>query len=161
MMIALVGILVILVLIALIKPGSVLSALKWWAGRFKFDKIKQLINSTEYQPKLPSGTLSALFLLSCILHIFGIVSYYLISVAMGLNLSFVSIGWVRSTVILVTLIPVSISGIGLREGAMVLLLSLYNIQANDALAYSFVIFSVTVLGIGIIGGLFEATRLLK
>jgi uncharacterized protein (TIRG00374 family) len=161
MIIALVGIIVIIILIVLIKPFSVLSALMEWAGRFKFGKVQQLINLKEYKPKLPSRTISALFLLSCILHIFGIISYYLISLAMGLNLSFVSIGWIRSVVMLATMIPVSISGIGLREGAMVLLLNIYNIQAEDALAYSFVIFAVTVLGIGIIGGIFEATRLLK
>ncbi len=161
MIIAFIGLLVILILIALIKPTADLSALMQWASRFKFRKIQKLLNVKEYQPLLPSRTISALFLLSCILHIFGIISYYLICVAMGLNLSFVSIGWIRSAVMLATMIPVSISGIGLREGAMVILLSMYNIQANDALAYSFVIFSVTVLGIGLIGGIFEATRLLK
>ena len=161
MIIALVGLLVILILIALIKPVSIISALMEWADRFKLGKIKQFINLQAYQPQLPSHKISALFLLSCILHVFGIISYYLISVAMGLDISFVSIGWIRSAVILATMIPVSISGIGLREGAMVILLGMYNIQANDALAYSFVIFSVTVLGIGIIGGIFEATRLLR
>jgi uncharacterized protein (TIRG00374 family) len=161
MIIALVGVLVILILIALIKPVSVLDTLRKRAGRLKFGKIKRLINSSEYQPQLPARTISVLFVLSCILHIFGIISYYLIGVAMGLNLSFLSIGWIRSAVIVVTMIPVSISGIGLREGAMVILLGMYDIQANDALAYSFVIFSVTVLGIGIIGGIFEAMRILK
>jgi uncharacterized protein (TIRG00374 family) len=161
MLIVLVSLLVILILIALIKPDSILSALMGWLSRFKFGKIKQLIKSTEYQPQLSSGTISTMFLLSCTVHIFGIISYYLICVALGINLSFVSIGWIRSTVILATMIPVSISGIGLREGAMVLLLSIYNIQSGDALAFSFIIFSVTVLGIGIIGGIFEATRLVK
>ena len=161
MIIALVGLLIILILIAIIKPVSVLSSLMRWTGRLKLGKICQLIGPTEYQPQLPSGTISALFLFSCILHIFGIISYHLISAAMGLNLSFVSIGWIRSTVILATMIPVSISGIGLREGVIVILLGIYNIPADEALAFSFIIFSVTVLGIGIIGGIFEATRLLK
>jgi uncharacterized protein (TIRG00374 family) len=161
LIIALVSLLVIFILIAFMKPASVSSTLMRWAGRFKSGKIKQFINSTAYQPQLPSGAITLLLLLSCILHILGIISYYLICVSLGLNLSFVSIGWIRSTVILATMIPVSISGIGLREGAIVLLLNIYNIQTDDALAFSFIIFSITVLGIGIIGGIFEATRLLK
>jgi uncharacterized protein (TIRG00374 family) len=161
MIIVLVGLIVVLILMTLMKPVSIQSTLIGWLSRFKFGKIQLPIKLTEYQPQLPSSTMTAMFLLSCLIHIFGIISYYLICVALGLNLSFVSIGWIRSAVILATMIPVSISGIGLREGAMVLLLSIYNIQADDALAFSFIIFSVTVLGIGIIGGIFEATRLLK
>lgn len=161
MIIAFIGLLVMLILIAIIKPISVLSVLMRWARRFKFGITNPYIISTDYQPQLPSGAISALFLLSCILQILGIISYYLICAATGLNISFVSIGWIRSTVMLVTMIPVSISGIGLREGAIVLLLRIYDVQPDDALAFSFIIFSITVLGIGVIGGIFEAGRLLK
>jgi uncharacterized protein (TIRG00374 family) len=161
MVIVLVSLAVILILTALIKPAKVLSALMERIGRFKPGKNKLFTKLADYQPQLSSSAFSNMLLLSCIIHFLGIISYYLISVGMGLNLSFVSIGWIRSAVMLVTMVPVSISGIGLREGAMVLLLGIYNIQADDALAFSFIVFSVTVLGIGIIGAIFEAGRLLK
>jgi uncharacterized protein (TIRG00374 family) len=158
MIIALAISFIILIATALIKPASVLAE---WLNRFKFSKFNLIMSSAVYRQQLSSRVIYNMFLLSCIIHIFGIVSYYLISIALGLNLSLVSIGWIRSAVILVTMVPVSISGIGLREGAIVILLNIHNIQPSDALAFSFIIFLITVLGVGIIGGIFEVGRLLK
>jgi uncharacterized protein (TIRG00374 family) len=161
MLIFLIGLGIILMLMAFIKPASALSAMIGWLGRIKFGKFRLSDGSTDYQPQLPAADITRLFLLSCFLHILGIFSYYLICVALGLDLSLVTIGWIRSAVILATMIPVSVSGVGLREGAMVILLNNYHIPPQDALAFSFIIFSITVFGIGIIGGIFEAARLLK
>ncbi len=44
---------------------------------------------------------------------------------------------------------------------MVILPSIYKIHADDALAFAFIIFSITVLGIDILGGIFETTQLLN
>ena len=90
-----------------------------------------------------------------------IAAFILVAAALGLELSYLTIGWTRSAAILVAILPVSLAGLGLREGAFVLLLAPYGIAPADALAYSLLAFTTTVLAIGLIGGVVEAFRLLR
>jgi hypothetical protein len=59
------------------------------------------------------------------------------------------------------MIPISISGIGLREGAMIVLLQQYGLTGDQAIAYSLLIFTTTILAPGISGGILEALRQLR
>jgi hypothetical protein len=58
------------------------------------------------------------------------------------------------------MIPISISGLGVREGALLFLLKPYGVWGEEALALSLIIFGITVLLIGAIGGLLEGRKLL-
>jgi hypothetical protein len=78
-----------------------------------------------------------------------------------MELAYLTIGWTRSAAVLVTVLPVSLAGLGLREGAFVLLLAPYAVAPADALAYSLLAFATTVLAVGLIGGAIEAFRLLR
>ena len=57
-------------------------------------------------------------------------------------------------------LPISIAGLGVREGVLVLLLASYGVSAPDALAYGLVAFAVSVLAPGLAGAIVEADRLL-
>jgi uncharacterized protein (TIRG00374 family) len=107
---------------------------------------------------LPRGTLLPLFGLSLLIHLVGVFSYLMIALSLGLSLSFVSLGWIRSGLILATMIPVSVSGLGLREVASLMLLA--NSEAEVAVAFSLLVFAVTILSVALLGGIFEAKRLL-
>lgn len=144
-----------------VKPRAALTALMQRFNPRVFGKVDLPAADAAGKMQHPARTLGALFLLSGLIHVLGILSYDLLCAAMGLTVSFVAVGWIRSAVILATMLPVSVSGIGLREGALVLLLGLYDVPPENALALSFLVFAVTVLGIGLIGGIFEAVRLLK
>jgi uncharacterized membrane protein YbhN (UPF0104 family) len=159
--VALAALLIVAGLARFVKPRAALTALM---QRFKprvFGKVDLPAAEAAGMMQRPVRTLGALFLLSGLIHVLGILGYDLLCAAMGLTVSFVAVGWIRSAVILATMLPVSVSGIGLREGAMVLLLGLYDVPPDDALALSLVVFAVTVLGIGLIGGVLEAVRLLN
>lgn len=106
------------------------------------------------------GILLALTGLSVLSHLLGVLAYYSLGAALGLTevLSFVTIGWVRSAVILATMIPITISGIALREGAVLLLLAAYGVASETALAFSLLVFTVTALAPGLVGGLLELRR---
>ena len=54
--------------------------------------------------------------------------------------------------IIATILPISIAGWGVREGAMVSLLALFGVPNTDALALS-LLFGLTLLGASVIGGL--------
>jgi len=75
--------------------------------------------------------------------------------ALGLELSLLTIGWVRSAVVLIAMLPVSLGGIGLREGAFLYFLTPCGVGQEQAVAYSFLVFIVAVLFLGILGGIVE------
>jgi len=83
----------------------------------------------------------------------------------GMLLSMSYLGWllgagltlsqglvVYPAVLLVSLAPVSIAGWGVREGAMVIGLGLYNVHAITALSIS-LLFGFVLVGVGLVGGL--------
>jgi len=90
------------------------------------------------------GTLNKLkkkeIILNFILTIFtwaiGFVQYWFLALALGLNLSYFIVFLVSPILLLVQLIPISISGIGTREAAAVLLLSVFGVSPELAIAFS-------------------------
>jgi hypothetical protein len=94
-------------------------------------------------------------------HVLGIGVYFLLARAMGVDAPFMALGWMRSTATLVAILPFSVSGLGLREGAMVALLGQRGVPGHAALAYSLLVFGVTILSVGLVGGLIEAVRWLR
>jgi hypothetical protein len=66
--------------------------------------------------------------------------------------------WIVPLVHLIQWVPASVSGLGLREGVLVLLLPRYGVPPADALAFSILIFGYTVL-LGLSGGILELKEL--
>lgn len=78
------------------------------------------------------------------------------AIAIGTSLE-LAVGWwayvaVVPLSIIATILPISIAGWGVREGAMVSLLALFGVPNTDALALS-LLFGLTLLGAAVIGGL--------
>lgn len=90
----------------------------------------------------------------------GLVSLnaYWISLGLGIEISFIALIWIMSLVSLLQMLPVSISGIGVREGTLILLLSQYGIASSKALAFSLIIFGITIL-MGLIGGILNIKKI--
>ncbi len=98
--------------------------------------------------------------ISIISQIIGIIVYYMMALSIDIEISFFAMGWIRSAVLLVLIIPISISGLGLREVSLLFLLRPYGVEDDKALALSLVIFGVTTVLIGLIGGLLELRKFL-
>jgi uncharacterized membrane protein YbhN (UPF0104 family) len=98
--------------------------------------------------------------LSVALHAAGIAGWWILARTIGLELDAASVVWIRSAALVVTLIPATIGGLGLREGAVVYLLSGLGVPSVDALTLSLMAFATTVAAVGIVGGVVEALRLL-
>ena len=110
---------------------------------------------------IPGRRQLGLIALSLGAHVLGIAVYLLLARAAGLAVPFVSLGWMRSVAMLIAMIPFSVSGLGLREGAMVALLGQQDVSAPAALAYSVLVFGVSILFVGLVGGVIEAVRWLR
>jgi uncharacterized membrane protein YbhN (UPF0104 family) len=80
--------------------------------------------------------------------------YYVTALGLGFEIPLFAAIWIGAMVVLIQNIPISISGLGLREGALVMLLPLYGISQPQALALSLISFGY-VLVMGLLGGLLE------
>jgi uncharacterized protein (TIRG00374 family) len=94
------------------------------------------------------------FALALLFHALCIAIHLLLARALGLSLDAAAWCLVYAGVSLLMLLPVSVAGIGLREGGYVGLLALFGVSREAALTVSLVLFAYTILG-ALIGVLFE------
>ncbi|MEK6744942.1 MAG: lysylphosphatidylglycerol synthase transmembrane domain-containing protein [Nitrospirota bacterium] len=86
------------------------------------------------------------FLLSLTIQLLNILEIYLISLGLGQHPSYTALFVFAPLIFTVTLIPISISGLGLREGAFVVLFGLTGISAEASTAISFLWFLSVATG---------------
>jgi hypothetical protein len=124
------------------------------------DKLAGVRQAVRLAACLPAGTLGRIGWLAVLAQLLGIGAYALVAQAIGIDLSGVTIAWTRSAAMLLAILPVSVAGLGIREGALLLLLAPYGVPAAEAMAFSLIAFASSTLAAGLLGGLFEARRLL-
>jgi uncharacterized protein (TIRG00374 family) len=74
--------------------------------------------------------------------------------ALGININFADWCWIFGVISLVVFLPITIGGIGLREGGFVILLGQLGVPGEKALALSLSIFGLQIIG-AIAGGVVE------
>lgn len=92
-----------------------------------------------------TGALALALLLSFALQTLGIVTLFLLAWAMGLPVSFGSFFLIVPVATVVAMLPISISGLGVREGAMVYLLARLGIASAGAIGLSLGWFGIFLL----------------
>lgn len=141
-----------------------IAARQWiaWAERIPvLHRVTAFILARGSLQKRPApATVIVAVVLSVFAHAMAVVAWLILSRALGLNLDPLSIAWIRSAALVVTMLPATVGGLGLREGAVVYLMSQIGFAAADALALSLLVFAVTVFAVGTLGGLIEACGLL-
>jgi hypothetical protein len=95
-------------------------------------------------------TIGKTFLLSLIVQLTGILSVYLLSLGMGQQIPFLAFLLFIPLTVLFAMIPLSISGLGIRESAFVLFFGLIGVQPVVATALSLLWF-ITVSFASLIG----------
>jgi glycosyltransferase 2 family protein len=99
------------------------------------------------------------FVLSLVIQLTGIFAVYLLAQGMGQHIPFIAFLIFLPLIILFTTIPISISGLGIRESAFVLFFGLLGIKAEVATALSLSWFLTTSTGSLI--GLYEYVKYKK
>jgi uncharacterized protein (TIRG00374 family) len=92
---------------------------------------------------------------SLLAHLCGCIAFYVVATSVELELSFLSICWIRSGLILSVMIPISIAGLGVREITAIGLLVPLGFGEAQAVGFSILIFLGTSVIPGLIGGIFE------
>jgi len=128
---------------------------------FKFrvgERLKYLLKFYNYFRLYSSkrGLIARAFIYSIVVQLLGILSVYIIARGLSLDAPFLLLIIFLPIIILVSSLPISISGIGLREGSFILLLGSIRIPAEKSLTFSIIWYlSVFVAGVW---GLIEYLR---
>lgn len=107
-----------------------------------------------------SWRLVGAFLLCLPIHFLAFLSSYLVAVELGIDASFFDISAVVALVWVITAVPLTLFGAGVRELSMVYLFSLFTIGAEQAMAlsvYTYVV-GVAVGAIGLAFFIFSGSR---
>jgi uncharacterized membrane protein YbhN (UPF0104 family) len=134
-------------------------------ARLRFSRIRGWFRRLGMDQELPArgaqvGSAAKALLLSFCMHVIGIGIWFALARSLDIDLDFLTIAWVRSAAMVVALLPVSVSGLGLRESAAIYLLRPYGVAPADALSLSLAVFAITMLLVGLVGGLAELWRFL-
>ena len=87
-------------------------------------------------------------------HLFFLGRMFLLFHALLLPLGFIDIVWISSLVLLLQILPISLGGIGVREGAYAYLFSLHHLPPEQGVMIGVLFFSQMVL-FAFIGGMLE------
>ncbi len=136
---------------------TVLARLKvpaWLAG--KFGKLLDALQVYEHESAGFHGKVLALAVLR---HLLTIWTLYMLVLALDLEVDLATLAWIRTVVVFAMLLPISISGFGVREATIVTLLAPFGVAPAAAVSLSLLMFARGLL-FSLIGGACEAYRVL-
>jgi len=96
------------------------------------------------------------FFYSLIIQMLSFIAVFVLARDLALQIDFVTIMLNLPVIVLITLLPISVSGIGVRESAFIWLFGLAGVAAEKAMALSLLWFLSTV--VAGVWGLFEYLR---
>ena len=122
---------------------------------FLFSSMGKLLDTLSVYRNFSTKDFSFLIITSSLKEILALIGHTILASALGIRISFVDLGWMRSIFFLSALAPFTMAGgIGLREVSVVLVMSAFGIDAKVAAAYSFLFYARSVL-LHLPGGLIE------
>ena len=123
-------------------------------------KAREVLRTTAKSYQLFGNVITPITVIALFRHLLGMASFALFALSVGVHLSYLTIGWIRVVLQAVMMLPITVSGLGVREGSLVILLQQYAVPPSQAVALSLVLFASGVLSNGI-GGAFELVSLLR
>jgi uncharacterized membrane protein YbhN (UPF0104 family) len=136
------------------KPsGRLVGLLRRWLdkcpGKIQGVFLKVLDAATAYQNQ--HRALRRAILLSVILVINAVTFYFLVAQSIGFTIGYLHFYLIVPVAYIIMMVPVSINGIGLREGAFVFLLGAFGVSQAEAVAFAWLEYGM-LLVIGLLGG---------
>ena len=123
-------------------------------GKTKYQLVEEIINwlNTDSIYFNKKKMLAGSIIIAFIWQFFFLVRVYLLAGALGVTLGFNQIAWMASIVLILQLIPVTLNGIGLREGAYAFLFGIQGLPAESGAALGLLLLSHILL-MAVAGGL--------
>jgi glycosyltransferase 2 family protein len=133
--------------------------LKFPLQKYLYPLSSRVWASIEVFQNIGIHTMILLIGISFIFHLTGILTYYLLTIALDIHMSIFLVGWVRSFLNILHSIPITIGGLGVRETSIVYILTNYGVTSTKAFSFSLAVFCL-ILVPGILGGLVEGWNLI-
>jgi glycosyltransferase 2 family protein len=135
--------------------------LKKFAKKIKFlekmfEKLKNVYNTFLSFKKYKLVIIKALFY-SLTLQFAVVINYWLASKSLGINLDLTAFIFIVPIVSIISMLPISLGGIGVREGSLVFLMVSLGAQNTKAAMCSLLLLAMALI-MGVIGGLVYAVR---
>lgn len=116
--------------------------------------MQSLANLLLHFRNLPLGVLFIFLLLSVLAHCFDILGSFFLNKAIQINQPLPIFFLIMPLVYVLTTIPISVGGVGVREGVLTMLMVKVGVVASDAVLLAFVIYLNRIL-VSLIGGIFQ------
>lgn len=148
-------VIILIIILLVLFNNSVYSIISKFLNTPGAEKIKELIKNMHHEIHIfrnRKRTLGLNLLLSFFIQLINPISIYFIGLALGIKISFIYFLIFLPVIGAITLLPVSIGGLGLREYLFVLYFAKAGVVKQGALAMSLLSFSFVVL-YAAIGGL--------
>ncbi len=125
---------------------------------YKYNKIQKFWPKIQgfsdsvasYRNRLPYLALSFAINICC--QMLFTVMFYFISVSLGLNISFMTYAFMVPVIYVLTGIPISIGGLGVRENTIVFLLTGFGVSNEEAVVFSLIVLFIHIFN-AMLGGL--------
>ncbi len=129
--------------------------------------LEKIIKKVKYQKFLEKGlklhasileykkfpkTLLVTFILTLFVQITRILTYYFVALSFGVSVPFIYFILIIPIIMLVIMIPISIGGLGVREGAFVAFFTLAGMSVNDAVIISITSSFIDTINTILLGG---------
>lgn len=116
--------------------------------------------SLREMPGLSAGRCLLVVGLAAAANLLAVATYAVVDQSLGLGVSFSAYCMVIPLVAVVRMLPVSLNGIGVGEGAFVFLIGLFAVPADKALALALTLFGLQTV-VALSGGLLLAARVVR
>ena len=154
------GLLVMLLCLFMDRLGTRMEQLvRWWLPWLPasiVERFRKVATALSRYRTLPRSHTVRLVAIPIMCQALSAVVFLTAARALSLQIPLVALFWIIAMVYMIQFIPVSLAGLGIREGALVCLLPAYGIAPADALAFSLTVFSFTLF-MGLVGGIIEGT----
>lgn len=128
-----------------------------------FDKLMielgKVANAWRYYAK-NRGLIFYSILVGCVFQLLGVLIIFILGKNLMINLSFFDFSWIFGMVSLALLLPLTLGGLGIREGTFIGLLGWMAIDGEKALALSLIFFALQIFD-ALIGGVIELTKVYR
>lgn len=119
----------------------------WRAIRFVRDSLRRLLSLTTRKSLLPT-----VFGIAFFTHLLNVIVFYVIGVTLGIPLSFGEWLMLVPSALFLSMLPISVAGWGIREGAFIFALGTHGVEPTIAIVPS-VLYGLSVLAASLPGGL--------
>jgi uncharacterized protein (TIRG00374 family) len=137
------------------RVGARVETTQWrWLPQRVRARLAESLQAAERFGTMPARDVRQLATLVLLRQGLEFASFVLMTLSVGIHLSILALGWIRSFMALALMLPIAFAGIGVREATLLLALEPYGVAAESAIALSALLLARYLLA-ALGGGLWE------